>query len=283
MKSVILAIGKVEIYRLKTRLWLLFVLLLGFSATIGCQEGVDFSKLDFSKVDVDISTHSSGANTTQEDLIGLNYQKLFAVAPLIGAAATCLGLGFLVLLTMPFRSGEDRRLGCLQLMWLSNPSFPRIEAIRYGVYFIIGSLFFITVLTIGIIYGNSKNLIPMATAVEGSLVLAFWFFSALALAIAFGGFITSLNNTYANALPGWPIKLLINLGILGALLNILDSIAHTLSMSSWSILPIFELPVGDPLTYELKCPLPLDWWLITLCLTALLVAWTGRIYDEMEI
>tara|TARA_B100001094_G_C18146255_1_gene780889 strand:+ start:389 stop:1246 length:858 start_codon:yes stop_codon:yes gene_type:complete len=285
MKPLIFVIAKIELMRLKTKIWLLFALLLGFSATIGCQEGIDYKNIDFTNVDINFQTSSSpsSSSSSPKEMLDLDYQKLFAAAPLVGAAGTCIILGFLVLLTMPFRGSEDRRLGCLQLLWLSSPSFPRIEAIRYLLYFFIGATFFTIVTTIGGVYGSANNLIDAGTAIQGIIVLAFWFFSALALSIALGGFITSLSSAYLNCKPTWPINLLSYLGIIGSISIFIDLISSILSNHEIKLLPVIQVAIGHSDGYQVNCPLPLDWLGITLSVSTLLVVWTGRIYTEMEI
>ena len=285
MIKVVREIAKIEFRRLKTKLWLLFVLVIGFSATIGCQKRLNLQDLELGNMDVRIETHSNGITSTPSvpNFGGVDFNDFFTVAPFLGAAATCLGLGFLVLLTMPFRGGEERQLGCLQLLWLSNPSFPKIEAIRYGIYFAIGVTYYIVVGVITWIYGVSQDILSSVTLLQGAIVIGYWFFSLLALAIALGGLITGLNNAYANLTNKWPIQLLINLGILGIALQVKALASFTLDTTQPSMLPLLTVPIGDPLVYEIRCPLPLDFWLVTGVAVLLLVAWTGRIYDEMEI
>lgn len=187
-------IGQLEFQRLRTRLFGLLLVLLGIAAGMSCTPTTSH---EF-KITTHYENHNGVVTNHQQQALAIPeaYQSLWQALPAFGALAIGLGVGILVLLTLPVRSREDWQSGTFQMFLLSDQGIARIEAWRFGFLVLVALGFLALVQVLGTWYLWRDGNMALETVVKGHLILAFWYVSMVPLLLAVVAVVSAANMAY---------------------------------------------------------------------------------------
>ena len=270
MKKLISTIYWLELQRIKNRIWILAVIVFGFAMFSG---SCDQSNFQFEM--------NSTSSPSDNDPIGpVFYESLFTILPTVLMTFAALIIGYVVILTIPFRDKEEWENGQFQMQVMGQFSQYQIQAARFLVYLLIATGFFILICINSTLLAWKSDSLDNETIISFQTLVSYWCLALVPLLIAFGCFVSSITMAYYRDGDNKFITLIKYLGSYGFAMILLK-------VSAWFTDP--EKGFFDPnfLVFEVnsrRLDVGIHWEfpILTILVATVLLFWSGRILDEVE-
>ena len=195
MKQLIFTIIWLEFTRTKARNWLLLILILvsGFMllsyghsvAGIQKHSNEDTSNIEF------ISPERLAVHQGIND----NFVPLSSI-PTALVTATASFIGFIILLTIPFRSRQEWEDGQFQMISMGRFNFYQVEVARFLSYLFLAALFYSVLLLSSSLYAWLSGVVTPQGIKTMNLFIGYLFLSLVPLMLSFGVFVSAINTAY---------------------------------------------------------------------------------------
>lgn len=275
MKNLFLMISWLELVRNRTRSWLLLIIIIAFSfalSTCGRTEG----HFDMQSGSGEFSQSVPDSNPGS----GTEYSLPAAFPPFAITGITFI-LGFLVLMTIPFRGKQEWEDGQFQMIAMGDHSFYKVELTRFLSYLSLAALFFVAVLLCSGVFCWKYELFPLASILKLQWVAVYKCASFLPLMLAFGILVSAINTAYYR---DGNYKLLTLVKYVSCLSFFVLAIktGEWFEDASHNLLPamqvFIDIPGGNHITIALNWEFPV----LSILTAVLLIYWAGRILEEVE-
>ena len=277
MKNLFLTISWLELVRNKTRNWLLFIIVVAFSfslSTCGHPDNFVFSQHESTSITQPLQDQQVPADSDN----GFKLEEFF---PPFAITMITMFLGFLVLMTVPFRGRQEWEDGQFQMIAMGDHSFYKVELTRFLSYLCLAALFFVTILICSGIFSWRHNLFPVATILKLQGMFMYRFMALVPLMLAFGVLVSAINTAYCRD-GNSKLLTLVKYVSCFSFFVLMFKTANWFENPAHLLLPALHIPVEVPGGFSTTLALNFDYPILALSAAALFIFWAGRILEEVE-
>ena len=278
MKQLFLTVAWLEFTRTSVRSWLLLIIVLGYGFFLSSYD------LPMASVDIEISTVQSSElieSLDQEKDLKNNKHHILkqTIKPVVTAAA--LTLGFIVLMTIPFRGKQEWEDGQFQMIAMGDYSFYQVELVRFLGYLFLSTLFTLAVLFSAGIYLWVHEVATLASIANIQILATYIFIVLVPVLLAFGIFVSAINTAYYREGQGKLLTLIKYVSCLSFFHLTLKAI-RSLNEAEGNIIPALRLPISVPGVFDTHVQVSWVAIILSVAVSAGLLYWAGRILEEVE-
>ncbi len=279
MKQLFLTISWLEFVRNKTRCWFFLIILVAFSFLLStCGHSNSETNISAEITQSSPLLPSPEKNDSAEFNLGGNNFSSFSPFVITGVA---LFLGFIVLMTIPFRSKQEWEDGQFQMIAMGDHSFYKVESTRFLSYLLLATLFFITVLLCFGIFCWKNEILSLDTIIRLQWLALLRFISFIPLMLAFGVLVAAINTAYYRDGGGRILTLIKYISCFSFFVLAMQAGCWFMDPSH-SLIPVMQTTIKLFGFYPKALTFSWDFLVLSVMVAVLFLYWSGRILEEVE-
>ncbi|SMF22864.1 hypothetical protein SAMN02745866_01453 [Alteromonadaceae bacterium Bs31] len=280
MKQLIFTVGWLEFTRTKTRNWLLLLLILGSAflllsygdSVAGFQKHHQDDRSDFELISPERLADKRGISN---EFVNLASIPTAAVTAAVGF------FGFIVLLTIPFRSRQEWEDGQFQMISMGRFNFYQVESARFLSYLSLAVLYYFALLGTSSLYAWLSGVSSMQGIKTMNLLISYFFLALVPLMLSFGIFVSAINTAYYRDGGGKLLTLVKYVSCFCFFVLVLKVFRGVVDRET-ILFPTLDLHIEIENFFEHTARLNFEFLLISLSSAAALLFWSARIMEEVE-
>ena len=279
MKQLFLTICWLELIRAKTRSLLLLVIIIACSFSLSTCGHVD-ADIHISSETTQSAPFAGSPSKPAKNLSKGDSNLMTAFPPLVITCGAFV-LGFIVLMTIPFRGKQEWEDGQFQMIAMGDFSFYRVEFTRFLSYLLLAILFIVTVLLCSSIFCWKNEIFSSETIISLQWLVIHRFVSFMPLMLAFGVLVSAINTAYYQDGNGKILTLV-------KYISCFSFFVLAMKIGCWfedmpyRLFPVLEVPINVLEVHQTTLTFGWEFMFLSLAVAALFVFWSGRVLEEVE-